>query len=149
MTDIDLRATAVNLAIAYYDRLAKTSLAIPKRDDCDLAIEVEPALPELLATAAAFADYLATGRLPEPRPMAEHTSRWDRDYLANTITVTCATPGCGWSTTVPSSEEAADAWGDHQYELGLAAGRASVTLDDVMADAAPEIEPEFEEETDG
>jgi hypothetical protein len=53
------------MAIAYYERLAKTRMILPKRDDADLAVEVEPKLDELLRAADAIDSFISDARLPK------------------------------------------------------------------------------------
>lgn len=58
------RVHAVNLAISYYQHLAKTPLFLPRRDDVDMAVEVMPEVGELLETADQIFDYIADGTVP-------------------------------------------------------------------------------------
>lgn len=65
LTNRELRRVhAVNMAITYYDRLAKTRLLLPKREDVDMGIEIKPDLDELLTTADAFLGYIHDGSIP-------------------------------------------------------------------------------------
>lgn len=58
------RVHAVNLAISYYQHLAKAPLFLPNRDDVDMAVEVKPELPDLLAAAEQIEAYITDGLLP-------------------------------------------------------------------------------------
>ena len=58
------RVHSINIAIAYYRDLAKTRLALPKRDDADLAVEIKPEIHELVAAAIDIEDYIVFGCAP-------------------------------------------------------------------------------------
>ncbi len=62
------RVHAVGLAIEYYRSLAKTRMILPKRDDADLAVELEPKMHELLTAAEQIECYILDGKIPDPDP---------------------------------------------------------------------------------
>lgn len=57
--------------------------------------------------------------------MTRHVSEWDEDEQ-RWPTVACS---CGWGgNSFPDTETAADAWGDHMYDVGYQAGHKNAQL---------------------